>query len=112
MICGTRLWALDSSSEENKKIYNREIQRLRLSIDDAKKKYGEDVGLIVATHYPPILDDSEYSIMNILKENNVKKYIYGHLHGNFQNVIEGQIEGIDFNLVSCDYLDFKLIKIC
>lgn len=100
------------SSEENKKIYNREIQRLRLSINDAKKKYGEDAGLIVATHYPPILDDSEYSIMNILKENNVKKNIYGHLHGNFQNIIEGKIEEIDFNLVSCDYLDFKLIKIC
>ena len=39
-------------------------------------------------------------------------YIYGHLHGNsHKDAIEGTINGIDFKLVSADYLNFNLYKI-
>ena len=50
--------------------------------------------------------------MYLLKEYNVKKCLYGHLHGtSHSGAIIGNIEGIQFDLVSADYLDFKLMKI-
>ena len=68
-------------------------------------------------HYPPIsknLINNEYEqkIINILKEYNVKKCLYGHLHGTaHKDAINGERENIKFSLVSADYLDFKLLKI-
>ena len=47
-----------------------------------------------------------------MKAYNVKKCIYGHLHGeSISDAVQGEIEGIEFKLVSADYLDFKLVKI-
>ena len=47
-----------------------------------------------------------------MKKYNVSRCMYGHLHGHsHKDAIEGNIEGIQFNLVSGDYLDFKLKKI-
>ena len=47
-----------------------------------------------------------------MKKYNVSKCYYGHLHGaSHKDAIEGNIEGIDFKLISGDYLKFKLEKI-
>ena len=68
-------------------------------------------------HYPPI---SKAGISNgytkkyisIMKEYGVKKCYYGHLHGtSHSEAIEGNVDGIEFYLVSSDYLDFDLVKV-
>ena len=47
-----------------------------------------------------------------MKKYNVKKCYYGHLHGaSIIDAIQGNIEGIEFKLVSADGLDFKLLRI-
>jgi hypothetical protein len=47
-----------------------------------------------------------------MKKYNVKRCMYGHLHSHsHKDAIEGIVDGIEFNLVSGDYLDFKLMKI-
>ena len=47
-----------------------------------------------------------------MKEHNVKKCLYAHLHGDAHNeAFEGIYEDIDFKLVSSDYLNFKLYKL-
>ena len=47
-----------------------------------------------------------------LKQYGIKKCYYGHLHGkSHQDAIEGCVDGINFKLVSADYLNFDLIKI-
>lgn len=107
VICGTRFW---QNIKEDKKIYNRELQRLKLSIDDAERRYGNNNNIIVATHYPPNFDDKEF--MDFLKTKNVKKYIYGHLHNTNENELKDIIiNGIIFKLVACDYLAFNPIKL-
>ena len=53
-----------------------------------------------------------FPFIEILKEYNVKKCYYGHLHGaSHKDAIEGNYFGIEFYLVSADYLNFKLKKI-
>ena len=48
-----------------------------------------------------------------MKKYKVKKCIYGHLHGEAlkEEVVEGTIGGINLELVSSDYLGFKLKEI-
>lgn len=116
IIVGTRGWALQEN-EECKKMINRENERLKLSLEDAIKNYGTEKEIIVFMHYPPInskniLDNTYLEFFKTMKKYNVKSCYYGHLHSNSHNdAIEGNVEGINFNLISADYLDFDLKKI-
>ena len=97
----------------------RESARLELSIKDAIQKYGDEKEIIAIMHYPPISNSymkNEYTynsvFLDIMKKYNIKKCFYGHLHGSsHKDAIEGNIDGIEFKLISADYLDFKLCKI-
>ena len=114
MVVGTRGW--DYTKQDDRKIIQREIGRLKLSLEDAKNT-NENKPILVCMHYPPISknylnNEFERKIINLLKEYKVKKCIYGHLHGvSHAQAIVGEREGIEFNLVSADYLNFKLFKI-
>jgi len=113
-ICGTRGWNCPGSTrftEHDEKIYNRELIRLQISLDEAVKNgYNK---FIVMLHYPPTNDKfEETKLIRILKEYNVAKVIYGHLHGpSLNRLYEGNIEGVEYIVTSCDYLDFDPLKI-
>lgn len=113
-ICGSRAWICPGSNsfgEKDSKIYDRELIRLRLSLEEAKKS-GYDK-IIAAVHYPPTNDKFEDSgFIDLFKEYGVEKVIYGHLHGpSLKRVFEGERDGIEYILTSADYIDFdpKLI---
>lgn len=116
LLVGTRGWALQEN-EESKKMINRENERLKLSLEDAIKNYGTEKEIIVFMHYPPInskniLDNTYLDFFKTMKKYNVKACYYGHLHSNsHKDAIEGIIQGINFNLISADYLDFDLKEI-
>ena len=82
-ICGTRGWLCPNEvkfDKDDEKIYKREQLRLKMSLDSAVKDGCDE--LIVITHYPPTNDKLETSeFTKIYEEYNVKKVIYGHLHG-------------------------------
>lgn len=110
-ICGTRGWMYNSDEPEDEKILNREVERLRRSLDSAKAFENETV---VFLHYPPVYNFQESEeIINLLIERNIKKCYYGHIHGSGakKGIIEGRYKGIDFKLVSCDYINFKPLLI-
>lgn len=114
-ICGSRGWLCPNEvkfDEDDEKIYKREILRLKMSLDSAIKAGCEE--LMVITHYPPTNDKLEESEFTKLYEQyNVKKVIYGHLHGqeSFDMGLKGVRNNIEYILASCDYIDFKPIKI-
>lgn len=113
-ICGTRGWILKGNSKfdsHDKKIYDREQIRLKLSLDEAVKAGYKKI--ICMIHYPPLLpNDMENEFTNIFEEYNVEKVIYGHIHGGgLSNVFEGIQNGVDYILTSCDYINFNPIKI-
>lgn len=116
IIVGTRGWVLQDT-EESGKMINRENERLKLSLKNAIENFGEDKEIIVFMHYPPLssknlLNNLHLEFYKTMKQYDVKRCYYGHLHGNsHMDAIEGEIGGIDFNLVSADYLDFKVQKI-
>ncbi len=104
-IAGTRGWFFDAESENVDKVLARECARLQRSIDMAKELGGE---VVVFLHYPPVAEGKDCDpILNVLLENNIKRCFYGHLHGGaIKNAINGEKYGIDFKLVSADYLEF------
>ena len=93
IIAGTRGWVI-SNKEEDKPILDRELIRLELSINEGIKKFGEDKPIIICMHYPPtnniLMENSEF--IKLMQKYNVKKCIYGHLHGSsHQDAVEGNI---------------------
>lgn len=112
IICGTRGWTISANDAENEKIYKRELLRLEMSLNYGINKYGKSNEIIVCMHYPPtnetLMEKSEF--IQIMKRYNVKKCVYGHLHGEaHKEAVEGYIDGIEIKLTSCDYTKFKLI---
>lgn len=115
VIVGTKGWTtISPNSIEDYKILRRECLRLENSIKDSLKKFGNDKEIIAFLHYPPFYRDEvneEIDFIKILKKYEIKKCYYAHLHGeSHKDAQEGIIDGIDFKLVSSDYLNFDLIK--
>ena len=72
------------------------------------------MNIIAVTHFPPTNEKKEPSdFTDIYKEYNIKRVIYGHLHGEdkYNNSFQGMEEGIEYTLVSGDYIDFKPVRI-
>lgn len=108
-VCGTRGWELGSgdvdSEEQDRKVYEREKERLIRSISLAKKAGYENI--IAMVHYNLGVNE-EY--VEILKKFGVKKCIFGHLHGK-ADCLRYKNEGIEFICTSCDLIDFMPVKI-
>ena len=102
-VCGSRGWFFDSEEEHNEKVLNREVMRVKTSIECAKNDEK-----IVFLHYPPVTENQCCDeILNLLKEKGIKKCYYGHLHGGAaQYAFDDNFDGIDFKLISADRLKF------
>lgn len=111
-ICGTRGWVNEQgeASSADQKVIAREAGRLKLSLEEGKKLSKPPIAFL---HYPPVYYvNKNEKILSVLHEYGVKKCFYGHIHGSgFQYAIDGIFEGIDYRLVSCDYVDFKPVLV-
>ncbi len=107
-ICGSRGWitpADEDFAESDEKVYRRELLRLRASLDLVPE--GEEI--IGFLHYPPALNPRCHSeFMDIFEAYEVRNVYYGHLHGEdaFKKAIQGRVQGVNYHLVSADYLNF------
>ena len=116
IITGTRGWINSWKSQENFKILKRENERLKISINKGINEFGTDKEIITFIHYPPFYKESiipdEINISKTLKDFGIEKCYYAHLHGeSHKDAIEGNVNGIDYKLISSDYLKFDLLKI-
>lgn len=112
-ICGTRGWITPGEAlftPEDEKIYKREVNRLRLSLETASNNNE----IWVLMHFPPMTDINKASeFIKLFEEYNVKRVIYGHIHGkeNFPLAPVGIKNEIEYKLVSCDYIDFRPVRL-
>ena len=110
-ICGTRGWFYDAEKDEDMLILKREVGRLKMSIEPALKAGYQP---IVFLHYPPIYNGMECTeIMNVLREYEIRKCFYGHVHGGnaSKKAFIGEKYGIKFQLIACDYINFTPMSI-
>ena len=105
-ICGTRGWFFEEerSGAHDEKVFKRELIRLEASLQSAG-----DLPKIVFLHYPPRYKGYECTeILQLLKQYDVQRCYYGHLHGASHGLaIEGIWDSIEFKLVAADRLNFQ-----
>lgn len=101
-IAGTRGWFYDDKAE--KKIIAREVGRLEKSLEEAEKT---GLPILVFLHYPPVYGNQVCEeIFDVLKKHNIKKVYHGHIHGLGLNNAVKEYDGVNFELISCDCIDF------
>lgn len=115
IIAGTRGWFYDPSCDnipeetDFHKIMARETVRLRLSLEEAEKLKAvyPEKEILVFLHFPAVwAGKSADEIITVLKEHNIRRCFYGHVHGSYD--IDGDFEtsGIRFSVTSADFLCF------
>jgi len=116
-FCGTRGWVnpgMKEFTQHDDKIFNRELHRLRLSLEKGREE-SETAGteLIVLLHYPPFDDKGRPTeIVDIISRYKPSHVVYGHLHDeSTRYAFEGIYKDTHYHLVSCDYLNFRLKQI-
>jgi len=112
-ICGTRGWYYDEKNApadtDYNKIINREVIRLELSLTQGAK-FGKDI--LVFMHFPPVFKDYVCAeLIEMLKKYGIQRCFFGHIHSVYDTPPVFFYDGIRFELVSADYLNFIPIKI-
>lgn len=101
---------LEKNSIKQEIIFLRELERLQLSLKQLSPLAPIRIAL---THYPPIgphLNPSRASA--ILEQFQIQYCVFGHLHNVKKQALPfGPTRGVQYVLTSCDYLDFKPLRI-
>jgi predicted phosphohydrolase len=107
-VAGTRGWFQEDDKEHGdaEKLIRREAIRLGLSLD-AAKAVSDGTEILVFLHFPPVWKDQFCRpIIDLLKQNGIRKCYFGHIHGMYSLPSQFEFEGITFSMISADYLDF------
>lgn len=109
-LVGTKGYCYEGKDtiEHFEKLRSREIERLRVSFEMAKKAGYQK--FIMFLHYPPTsIGEEESPFTRMAEQYGAEKVIYSHCHGKerFDDSFKGYVNGIEYKLVSGDYLKFK-----
>ena len=116
LVLGCRGWTVEGDkdfTEQDKKLYLRERERLYLALKNAQKERREGDKLIAMLHFPPFNVKRENSLYTDLFEQfGVDAVVYGHLHGkDCKGDKLVKKNGITYYLTSCDLVQNKLVEI-
>ena len=106
-VCGTRGWACPGSSgfsAQDQKVYERELQRLELSLKSAP----EGAEKLVMLHFPPLNDSGQPTgFTELLERYGVRTAVYAHLHGAaHRHAFTGERNGVLYRFSAADALEF------
>ena len=109
-ITGTRGWRVEL--EEDVDAGDSRVMRRELSyLEKGLKAIPENVDAkIVMLHYPPFnvdLEPNEFA--DLLQAHKVDILVYGHIHTGYY--LEGDVNGIEYKLVSVDHIGFAPVLV-
>ncbi len=130
-VVGARLWDMpgltfhsaDGSAQDelegqgfdparDAKLLARELGRLELSFEHARKQQGEVRKTVCLTHYPPVDFSGNGSDASALMAGfGVDVCVFGHLHYLEPGPPSVEVDGVRYLCVSCDYVGFSLVEI-
>jgi predicted phosphohydrolase len=116
VIVGARGWTHpdDPTAEPGvAKIFERELERLRLSIRDADERLDRALPRVAMLHFPPWIEGRPPTeVVAILRAGGVGACVYGHLHGDDHSfAVVGEHAGIRFQLVAADAVGFAPVEV-
>ena len=95
-------------TEKLNEMFKGKLERLRYSFEVARAAGYEK--FIMFLHYPPTsIGEMESPFTLMAQEYGAEKVIYSHCHGEkrYDDSFKGYVDGIEYKLVSGDYLNFK-----
>ncbi|RTH23905.1 metallophosphoesterase [Thermus scotoductus] len=105
-VAGTRGWQYPPATPEDERIFAREVERLKLSLQDLEGRSYRH--LIVAFHFPPFGPKGEATpLLELAAEAKPQAIVYGHLHGADPEKLPKEYRGIPLHLVAADALAFR-----
>ena len=116
IICGTRGWTVPEENkeftEEDEKIYKREVERLKLTLRSAKVLQSNNEKIICMMHFPPFDgngNDSEFT--KLFEEYKVNAVVFGHIHGYTNCKLIQMRNDIKYYFTSCDHINNNPVEI-
>ena len=108
-LCGTRGWLYNQSTEQDKKLFARELMRLEASLASADG----DAERVAFLHYPPVFSGTACSqVSDMLEKYGVKRCYFGHIHVRDNELKNGfTYGGVEYRLISSICADFKPIRV-
>ena len=115
IACGTRGWFSEgvrhtavNTGADDEKIFRRELIRLRMSLDEARRlQDGTGFPIYAFLHFPPVFRDmTQPEVLTLLEEYGVKRCYYGHMHGVYDVPLHTRSGNLDLFFVAADYLGF------
>jgi len=105
-ITGTRGWRLEQDEQNSEADSPKVLQRELTYLERGLAQIPDDVDRrIVMLHYPPYDEDMEPNqFAEVLESRGVDMVVYGHIHSG--EYLEGDVNGIDYRLVSVDHTGF------
>lgn len=117
LVAGGRGWIFPDDAKwtsDDKRIFEREIIRLSISLKKAEELREEGDRLIVLTHFPPMNSQLAISPFTaLLKEHDAEACFFGHIHHQQSPYqLHGEkIDGVPMYLTACDQIDFMPLKV-
>ncbi len=122
IVCGTRGWFYDAKVQNTvgevdyEKIMNREVGRLRLSLDAARRLQENEqhhtCEIVPFLHFPPVFGEFRCeAIMQTLAAYGVRRCYYGHIHSTVPDSGHSVIDGIHYILTAADHLRFTPLPV-
>ncbi len=116
VMAGTRGWELPTPEQEQaerkqcEKLYRREAERLRLSLEQARQTGGR---LIVMMHFPPAYAERQDTLFTeLIDATQAETVVYGHLHSQgIATGFQGMRQGTHYLLASADAVDFAPVLV-
>jgi len=111
VIVGARGWTAPEdplATEQDVRIFRREVGRLQSSLVDADRRFGRDDPRVALLHYPPWVDpDRPSEVVRVLRRSGVGLCVYGHFHGDdHRRAVNGVRDGVEYRFVAADAVDF------
>ncbi len=107
VVAGTRGWVCPGSrgfTSEDEKVYRREVERLALSLQAARRLEGRY--RVVMLHFPPTNPRLEPSgFTELIGEYAPDALVFGHVHG--EEPVLTSLDGVAVHFVAADALGFR-----
>lgn len=115
VVLGSRGWLSPDdpiAGDNDRKVFERELHRLDLSIKDASR-FDAGRSRLAMLHYPPWLAGREPTeVVRRLKAAGVSICVFGHLHGaDHALAIDGVHDGIRYHFVAADAVGLRPVVI-
>lgn len=116
VVVGARGWTAPGdphAAAGDEAVFARELERLRLSIADADRRFGRASPRIAMLHYPPLLEGRDPTeVVSVLRASGVGLCVYGHLHGaDHALAVTGERDGIRYVFVAADAVAFTPVRV-